>query len=80
MKPCTQTALVVNSSALPAGAGVGIFDQTGAGGPLPAPAPGTPSRGKGSHSRVAIALPAVSAGINGPLAAGLLYSSQQCTG
>jgi hypothetical protein len=72
--------LVINPSALPSGTGVGIFDEPGAGGPIPSPSPGTPQNGKGSSGLVAISLPGPAAGINGPLAAGLVYASQQCTG
>lgn len=67
--------LVINPSALPTGTGVGIFDEPGAGGPVPSPSPGMPPR-QGSGI-VAISVPA---GINGPLAVGLVYASQQCTG
>ena len=75
-----SASLTIHPPALPRGTGVGIFEEPGAGGPLPAPSPGTPQNGKGPGSRVAIPLPAVEAGINGPLAVGLVYASPQCTG
>lgn len=59
--------LVINPSALPSGTGVSIFDQPGAGGPLPRPH----VQGSGGTAP---------AGITGPLAVGLVYASQQCTG
>jgi len=68
--------LVINPSALPSGTGVGIFDEPGAGGPVPSPSPGTPTHGQ-VPDIVAIPVPAA---INGPLAVGLVYASQQCTG
>jgi hypothetical protein len=72
--------LVIHPPALPPGTGVGIFEEPGAGGPLPAPSPGTPQNGKGPGSRVAIPLPGLETGINGPLAVGLVYASPHCTG
>jgi hypothetical protein len=72
----SDRSLVIDPSALPSGTGVGIFDEPGAGGPVPSPRPGTPEHGQGSGI-VAIPVPA---GINGPLAVGLVYASQQCTG
>jgi hypothetical protein len=51
--------------------GVSIFDKPGAGVPLPSPH--TPGHGQGSGSPPP-------AGITGPLALGLVYASQQCTG
>jgi hypothetical protein len=63
--------LVIDPSALPSGAGVSIFDKPGAGVPLPSPH--TPGHGQGSGSPPP-------AGITGPLALGLVYASQQCTG
>lgn len=68
--------LVINPSALPRDTGVGIFDEPGAGGPVPAPSPGALQHGKGSGSVVEIPMPA---GIDGPLAVGLVYASPQCT-
>ena len=58
---------VIDPSALPSGTGVSIFDDPGAG-----PLSGTP-RKQGSGSPPP-------AGITGPLAFGLVYASQQCTG
>jgi hypothetical protein len=69
-------SLIITPSALPTGTGVGIFDEPGTGGPVPSPSPGTPKHEQGSGI-VAIEVPA---GINGPLAVGLVYASQQCTG
>jgi hypothetical protein len=63
--------LVIDPSALPSGTGVSIFDKPGAGVPLPSPH--TPGHGQGSGSPPP-------AGITGPLALGLVYASQQCTG
>jgi hypothetical protein len=70
-----RTLLVINPSALPSGTGVGIFDEPGAGGPIPSPSPGAPTQSSGL---IEIALP--QAGTNGPLAAGLVDVSRQCTG
>jgi hypothetical protein len=64
--------LVINPSALPSGAGVSIFDEPGAGVSLPSPH--TPTHGQGPGSA------APPAGVTGPLAVGLVYASQQCTG
>ena len=63
--------LVINPSALPSGTGVSIFDEPGA--RVPLPSPHTPRHGQGSGSTAP-------AGITGPLAVGLVYASQQCTG
>ncbi len=70
--------LVINPSALPSGTGVGIFDEPGAGVPVPSPSPGTLRHGKGSGKRLVLPAPAGITG--GPLAVGLVYASQQCTG
>jgi hypothetical protein len=67
--------LVIDPSALPNGTGVAIFDDPGAGIPrinphtlrYGNPPPGSPH-------------PSPPAGITGPLAVGLVYASQQCTG
>jgi hypothetical protein len=75
-----RALLVIHPSALPRGTGVGIFEEPGAGGPVPAPSPGAPQNGKGSGGLVAIPLPGLEAGINGPLVVGLVYASPQCTG
>jgi hypothetical protein len=64
--------LVINPSALPSGTGVSIFDEPGAGVSLPSPH--TPTHGQGPGRA------APPAGITGPLAVGLVYASQQCTG
>lgn len=72
--------LVIDPAVLPGGTGVGIFDEPGAGGPLPSPSPGTPQHGPDSDNRVAITLPGLESGTNGPLAVGLVDASQQCTG
>jgi hypothetical protein len=58
---------VIDPSALPSGTGVSIFDDPGAGAPNHAPR----TQGTGNPPP---------AGITGPLAFGLVYSSQQCTG
>jgi hypothetical protein len=63
--------LVINPSALPSGSGVSIFDKPGA--RVPLPRPHTPGHGQGSVTKAP-------AGITGPLAVGLVYASQQCTG
>jgi hypothetical protein len=58
---------VIDPSALPSGTGVSIYDNPGGG-----VAPSSPSaQGTGSPPP---------AGITGPLAFGLVYSSEQCTG
>lgn len=62
-----STYLVIDPSALPSGAGVSIFDDPGAGSPSGSPR----TQGSGSPPP---------AGITGPLAVGLVYASQQCTG
>jgi len=67
--------LVIDPSALPRGVGVAIFDEPGAGVP-PSPSPGTPTLGSGSPPGIT----RPPAGITGPLAVGLVYASQQCTG
>ena len=69
--------LVLNPSALPRGPGVRSFGQPGAGGPVPAPSPGALQHGKGASSVVEIPMPA---GIDGPLAVGVVYASPRCTG
>ena len=62
---------------MPSGTGVSIFDEPGKGlGRSPsgtAPAPGK------TLPRTSARRPLLS-GINGPLAVGLVYASQQCTG
>jgi len=66
--------LVIDPSVLPSGTGVAIFDEPGAG--VPSPSPGTPTLGSGSPAGIT----PPPAGITGPLAVGLVYASQQCTG
>jgi hypothetical protein len=67
--------LVIDPSALPSGVGVAIFDEPGAG--LPSPSPGTPTYVGPGQPPVIKSPPS---GITGPLAVGLVYASQQCTG
>jgi hypothetical protein len=66
--------LVIDPSALPSGTGVAIFDEPGAG--VPSPSPGTPTHGSGRPAGIT----PPPAGITGPLAVGLVYANQQCTG
>jgi hypothetical protein len=66
--------LVIDPSALPSGAGLAIFDEPGAG--TPHPSPGTPTLGHPQH----FSIPPLLIKLNGPLAVGLVYASQQCTG
>jgi hypothetical protein len=62
-----SASFVIDPSALPSGTGVSIYDNPGAGVP-----PSSPSaQGTGSPPP---------AGVTGPLAFGLVYASQQCTG
>jgi hypothetical protein len=68
--------LTINPSALPRGAGVGIFDEPGAQGPIPSPSPGTPMHRSGSLVEIPVPL----AGTTGPLAVGLVNATPQCTG
>lgn len=58
---------VIDPSALPSGTGLSVFDDPGAGALKQAPR----TQGTGKPAP---------AGITGPLAFGLVYSSQQCTG
>jgi len=62
-----SASFVIDPSALPTGTGISIYDNPGGGVP-----PGSP-RAQGSGSPPP-------AGITGPLAFGLVYASQQCTG
>jgi hypothetical protein len=78
--PDGSGGITIDPSALPPGAGVFIFDRPGAGfpgNPTPAKAPSgtTPLE----HPRAANPLRPMSA-TGGPLAVGLVYASQQCTG
>jgi hypothetical protein len=67
--------LVIDPSALPSGAGVAIFDEPGRG--LPTPSGDTPTFGTPpAHPSV----PPLLTALDGPLAVGLVYASQQCTG
>jgi hypothetical protein len=60
-------SFVIDPSALPAGTGVAVYDNRGGGVPASSPS----AQGAGSPPP---------AGITGPLAFGLVYASQQCTG
>jgi hypothetical protein len=66
--------LIIDPSALPSGTGVAIFDDPGAGMPHPSGAPPT----LGHPGRFSI--PPLLTELDGPLAIGLVYASQQCTG
>ena len=63
-------------TALNAGTGVAIFDEPGVG--LPVPSGATPTHGGAPSARPSLS-PVLTA-TNGPLAVGLVYASQQCTG
>jgi hypothetical protein len=67
--------LVIKPSALPSRTGVGIFDEPGTRTPLPSPAPGTRQ-----HGPATLDIPAPNNFTSGPMAVGLVYTSQQCTG
>ena len=72
--------ITIDPSALPPGAGVFIFDRPGAGFPgNPAPAKAPSGTTPLEHPRAADPLRPTSA-TGGPLAVGLVYASQQCTG
>jgi hypothetical protein len=58
---------VIDPSALPNGTGLSVYDNPGGGAPPPSP----PAQGTGNPPP---------AGLTGPLAFGLVHSSQQCTG
>jgi hypothetical protein len=62
-----STHFVIDPSALPTGAGLAIYDNPGGGAPPPSPS----AQGTGNPPP---------AGLTGPLAFGLVHSSQQCTG
>jgi hypothetical protein len=66
-------SLVIRPSALPSGTGVAIFDEPGAGAPVLSM---SPAHGRG----IKVVTVPVPARTNGPLAVGLVYASQQCTG
>jgi hypothetical protein len=68
--------LVFDPSALPSGTGVAIFDEPGAG--VPVPSPSTPTLGGNPPGHLSI--PRLLKELNGPLAIGMVYASQQCTG
>ena len=68
--------IVIDPSALPNGTGVAIFDEPGAGFP-PHPSGATATHGTTlRHPSTGSML----SGLDGPLAVGLVYASQQCTG
>ena len=70
--------LAIDPSALPSGTGVAIYDEAGRG------LDRTPSGTTAPHGVTPPTHPAVGGplltAINGPLAVGLVYSSEQCTG
>jgi hypothetical protein len=70
--------LSIDPSALPSGAGVAIFDEPGTGVP-PSPSGTTPTHGVTPPTHPSPGGPLLT-GLNGPLAVGLVYASQQCTG
>jgi hypothetical protein len=69
-------SLVIDPSALPSGTGLAIFDRPGAG--LPVLSGTTPTLGKPPAHRPSV--PPLLTALNGPLAIGMVYASQQCTG
>jgi hypothetical protein len=70
--------LAIDPSALPSGTGVAIYDEAGTGLDH-SPSGTTPTRGVAPPTHPSIGGPLLTA-IDGPLAVGLVYSSQQCTG
>jgi hypothetical protein len=70
------TYIAIDPSALPSGTGVAISDDPGAG--LPTLSGNIPSMGQ--SPAVHPSVPPLSMAIDGPLAVGLVYASQQCTG
>lgn len=70
--------LAIDPSALPSGTGVAIFDEPGTGLP-PSPSGTTPTHGRTPPAHPYLGGPLLTA-LNGPLAVGLVYASQQCTG
>jgi hypothetical protein len=70
--------LAIDPSALPSGTGVAIYDEPGTGLDR-SPSGTTPTRGVTPPTHPAVGGPLLTA-INGPLAVGLVYSGQQCTG
>jgi len=68
--------LVIDPSALPSGAGLAIFDEPGKG--LPVPSGTTPTLG--AKPATPPSIPRLLRVLNGPLAIGMVYASQQCTG
>jgi hypothetical protein len=70
--------LAIDPSALPSGTGVAIYDEAGTGLDH-SPSGTTPTRGVTPPTHPSIGGPLLTA-IDGPLAVGLVYSSQQCTG
>jgi hypothetical protein len=70
--------LAIDPSALPSGTGVAIFDDPGTGlGHNPSGT--TPEHGGTPPAHPSVGGPLLN-GLNGPLAVGLVYASQQCTG
>jgi hypothetical protein len=68
--------LVIDPAALPSGTGLAIFDEPGAGQPsLPG---GLPTLGR--KPAAAPSIPGLLRALGGPLAIGMVYASQQCTG
>jgi hypothetical protein len=70
--------LVIDPSALPSGVGVAIFDAAGTG-LAASPSGTTPTLGRTPPTHPALSGPLETV-LNGPLAVGLVYDSQQCTG
>jgi len=70
------TYIAIDPSALPSGTGVAISDEPGAG--LPTLSGNIPTLGR--TPAVHPSVPPLSMAIDGPLAVGLVYTSQQCTG
>ena len=70
--------LAIDPSALPSGTGVAIFDEAGTG-LGHSPSGTTPAQGVTPPTHSSLGSPMLTA-LNGPLALGLVYASQQCTG
>lgn len=70
--------LAIDPSALPSGTGVAIFDEPGTGLDR-SPSGTTPTHGVTPPIHPSPAGPLLT-GLDGPLAVGLVYASQQCTG
>jgi hypothetical protein len=69
-------SLVIDPSALPSGTGVAIFDEPGAGRPVLSGHPRTLGGNPPGH----VSIPSLLKALNGRLAVGLVYASEQCTG